>query len=98
MSDHQTRARDGAKPPPNAKLKPLSTNIVLAPGGRLGPSPKHATCEGRNQPGRFYTLYTEDDLRALLVDVGLTLRDVTRGTGRGLDGGASTWISVLAHD
>ncbi|MCA0963521.1 hypothetical protein [Salipiger bermudensis] len=98
MSDHQTRARDGAKPPPNAKLKPLSTDIVLAPGGRLGPSPKHATCAGRNQPGRCHGFRTEDDLHALLADVGLTLRDVTRGTGRGLDGSASTWISVLAHD
>ena len=71
---------------------------ALKPGGLLGLSLKEGTGEGRDRLGRFYTFYTEDDLRALLADVGLTLRDVTRGAGRGLDGSASTWISVLAHD
>ena len=98
MSDDQTLPRDDATPPPNAQPEPHSTDIVLTPGGRLGPSPKHATCEGRNQPGRCHGSRTEDDLRALLADVSLTLRDVTRGAGRGLDGSTSTWISVLAHD
>ncbi|MBR9893953.1 class I SAM-dependent methyltransferase [bacterium] len=71
---------------------------ALKPGGLLGLSLKEGTGEGRDRLGRFYTFYTEDDLRALLADVGLTIRDVTRGEGRGLDGSASTWISVLAHD
>ncbi|EAU44135.1 class I SAM-dependent DNA methyltransferase [Salipiger bermudensis] len=71
---------------------------ALKPGGLLGLSLKEGTGEGRDRLGRFYTFYIEDDLRALLADVGLTIRDVTRGEGRGLDGSASTWISVLAHD
>lgn len=70
---------------------------ALKPGGILGLTLKEGTGEKRDGLGRHYTYYTEEELRLLLGDAGLTVRDVTRGEGRGLDGSLSAWISVTSH-
>lgn len=70
---------------------------ALKPGGLLGLTLKEGTGEQRDRLGRFYTYYTEAELRSLLAAAGLTVTQVTRGSGTGLDGTASDWISVTAH-
>lgn len=71
---------------------------ALKPQGLLGLSLKQGTGEARDSLGRFYTYYTEDELRTLLTDAGLIVASVTHGEGRGLDGTTAPWISVIAHD
>ena len=70
---------------------------ALKPGGLLGLTLKEGTGESRDRLGRFYTYYTEDELRALLGAARLEVAQVTRGESRGLDGTTSQWISVSAH-
>ncbi len=70
---------------------------ALKPGGVLGLTLKEGQGEARDRLGRFYSYYTEPELRRLLADVGLRVDAVARGSGTGLDGTSSPWLSVLAH-
>ncbi|MDO6584216.1 class I SAM-dependent methyltransferase [Salipiger sp. 1_MG-2023] len=70
---------------------------ALKPGGLLGLTLKEGSGEARDRLGRFYTYYTETELRPLLDAAGLSVMDVARGSSSGLDGSAANWISVTAH-
>ncbi|WP_353473710.1 class I SAM-dependent methyltransferase [Salipiger sp. H15] len=70
---------------------------ALKPGGRLGLTLKEGQGEARDRLGRFYSYYSEPELRHLLAGAGLSVTSVTRGAGSGLDGTVSPWLSVLAH-
>ncbi|PVA10904.1 SAM-dependent methyltransferase [Pelagivirga sediminicola] len=69
---------------------------ALKPGGLLHIGMKTGTGEGRDALGRFYTYYTEDELRALLADAGLATQDSQTGASRGLDGQTAPWIVLTA--
>lgn len=70
---------------------------ALMPGGRFHIGLKLGTGEARDRLGRFYTYYEEDELLMLLRNSGLTPKKVTRGSGKGLEGSVSDWVSVAAH-
>lgn len=70
---------------------------ALTPGGVLMIGMKLGEGEARDKIGRFYTYYTEPDLSRHLAEAGFTLIDSTRGSGSGLDGTLSDWISIAAH-
>lgn len=70
---------------------------ALKPGGTLMIGMKLGTGEGRDRIGRFYTYYAAEDLERHLTDAGFTLRSRAFGSGTGLDGAVSDWISVAAH-
>ncbi|MCA0997466.1 class I SAM-dependent DNA methyltransferase [Alloyangia pacifica] len=70
---------------------------ALRPDGVLSLTLKEGQGEARDRLGRFYSYYTEPELRRLLADVGLRVDAVARGSGTGLDGTSSPWLSVLAH-
>ncbi|MCR8548318.1 class I SAM-dependent methyltransferase [Salipiger sp. P9] len=70
---------------------------ALRPGGLFGLTLKEGTGEKRDRLGRFYTFYTEPELRGLLAAAGLEIATVARGDSTGLDGTTSPWISLTAH-
>lgn len=69
---------------------------ALKPGGVLMIGMKLGDGEARDRLGRFYTYYTADALDAHLAEAGFTVRDRSLGSGTGLDGTLSDWISVAA--
>lgn len=70
---------------------------ALTPGGRVFLGLKLGTGEGRDALGRFYTYYSEADLRHLLTDAGFTVTGVELGHGAGLAGTDDPFILVFAH-
>ena len=74
-----------------------SFSLLHAPGGYLYLGMKLGTGEGRDALGRFYSYYSEAELRTALAVVGLTVSDVTTGTGAGLAGTTDPFILITAH-
>ncbi|MBF9050864.1 methyltransferase domain-containing protein [Roseobacter sp. HKCCD9010] len=70
---------------------------ALRPGGYLYLGMKLGTGEGRDALGRFYSYYSETELRTALEGLGLTVSDVTTGTGTGLAGTTDPFILITAH-
>jgi SAM-dependent methyltransferase len=70
---------------------------ALKPGGVFFIGMKLGRGEARDRLGRFYTYVTAEDLNRLLTDAGFTIDDRRFGSGPGLDGSISDWISVAAH-
>lgn len=70
---------------------------ALRPGGHLHIALKSGIGEARDTLGRFYTYYTEEELRGLLRDAGFTPVSCRTGTGEGLDGTIAPWIAMTAH-
>ena len=70
---------------------------ALRPGGYLYLGMKLGAGEGRDALGRFYSYYSEAELRTALAVVGLTVSDVTTGTGAGLAGTTDPFILITAH-
>ena len=70
---------------------------ALKPGGRFHIAVKTGTGEERDNLGRFYTYYTEQELTGLLEDAGLTVIDRREGCDRGLSGKKEPWIALVAH-
>ncbi len=70
---------------------------ALRPGGVLMIGMKLGTGEARDGLGRFYTYYTQEALMTHLTQAGFTIIDHKLGSGTGLDGSVSDFISVHAH-
>ena len=84
---------------PRASLPEHLSTIrrALKSGGLLHIGMKTGEGEGRDALGRFYTYYTEDALRGLLIAAGL--RPATSWTGRdtGLAGTQDDWSIIHAY-
>ncbi|MBE1285898.1 MAG: methyltransferase domain-containing protein [Rhodobacteraceae bacterium] len=70
---------------------------ALKPGGLFFIGLKLGTGEARDKIGRLYTYYSQDELEGLLSQAGFTIENTRFGSGAGLDGSVSDWISVSAH-
>lgn len=69
---------------------------ALKPGGALSLGMKLGRGEARDKLGRFYSYYSEDELREALATAGFTVLNTRRGNGEGLAGGVETFIVVQA--
>lgn len=70
---------------------------ALRPGGLFFLGLKLGEGEMRDRLGRFYTYFTETELRAALDGAGFTIISAVSDRGRGLDGSRSDYILILAH-
>ena len=70
---------------------------ALKTKGKLFLSLKLGTGQARDTLGRLYTYYEKEELRNFLQTAGFTWESHMKGSGQGLDGTVSEWISVLAH-
>ncbi|WP_113910653.1 class I SAM-dependent DNA methyltransferase [Roseovarius dicentrarchi] len=70
---------------------------ALKPGGLLHIGMKTGTGAGRDDLGRFYTYYTEAELRELLIAAGLTPARSWTGRDTGLAGTCDEWSILHAH-
>ena len=71
--------------------------LALTPGGLLHLGLKEGAGERRDKLGRFYTYYSEVELRGLLEDAGLIVISVDKGEEAGLAGKVEPWIIMVAH-
>jgi SAM-dependent methyltransferase len=67
---------------------------ALKPGGAFFIGLKLGSGEARDKIGRLYTYYSKEELDTLLTNAGFTVRNHRFGSGPGLDGSMSEWISV----
>ena len=72
-------------------------HLALKPNGAFVIGMKLGSDTARDRIGRQYTYYTSDALDQHLVDAGFTITDHEFGTGEGLDGSQSDYVSVTAH-
>ena len=72
-------------------------HAALKPGGAFYIGMKLGTGEARDSIGRKYTYYSADALQAHLTQAGFTVTDQRLGSGTGLDGSHSEWISVATR-
>ena len=70
---------------------------ALKPGGIFHIGMKTGKGEERDDIGRFYTYYTQDELNELLESAGFTVLDFTLGEGGGLSGKVEPWVTILAR-
>lgn len=70
---------------------------ALRPAGLFHIGMKTGTGDGRDSLGRYYTYYTEAELRALLSAAGFTPADSWTGRDAGLAGTTDAWIVIHAH-
>ncbi len=84
---------------PRAEFPDLLARVhnALKPGGALLLGMKLGKGEGRDQLGRFYAYYSEDELISLLADAGLSVKETKRGDGEGLAGIVETFVILHAH-
>ncbi|OIQ28641.1 MAG: SAM-dependent methyltransferase [Alphaproteobacteria bacterium MedPE-SWcel] len=75
----------------------LRLGRALVPGGRLTLGMKLGEGEGRDDLGRFYAYYSEEELRDLLDVLGYTVISARRGNGKGLAGAEETFVVLTAH-
>ncbi|TNJ41151.1 class I SAM-dependent methyltransferase [Phaeobacter sp. B1627] len=75
----------------------LRLGRALVPGGRLTLGMKLGEGEGRDELGRFYAYYSEEELRDLLGVLGYTVLGARRGNGKGLAGAEETFVVLTAH-
>jgi SAM-dependent methyltransferase len=68
----------------------------LEAGGVLGLGMKLGEGEGTDHLGRFYTYYTEDELRTHLAEAGFAVAEAIAGADRGLAGKTEPWLMILA--
>lgn len=72
-------------------------HCALKPEGRFHIAVKLGRGEHRDKLGRLYTYYTQSELTHLLILAGFTVTQVDLGSGSGLDGTPSDWVSLAAH-
>lgn len=70
---------------------------ALRPGGAFHIGMKIGSGSGRDKLGRFYTYYDQTDLSERLTRAGFKMKTVSLGSGSGLAGDVSPWITVLSH-
>ena len=70
---------------------------ALRPGGLFFLGMKLGTGEKRDELGRFYTYYTEDELSTYLKQAGFTITARKKWQGKGLAGGVEPFIAITAH-
>lgn len=70
---------------------------ALTEGGTLCLAMKLGEGEGRDELGRFYAYYSEDELREKLETAGFTVLGARRGEGKGLAGTAQEFVVLTAH-
>lgn len=70
---------------------------ALKPGGRLYLGMKLGSGEQRDAIGRFYTFYSEDELRDHLEHAGFTVASSREGADKGLAGTIDPFIIIQAQ-
>ncbi len=70
---------------------------ALKPKGIFFIAMKLGQGDGPDRLGRYYSYYTEDELKTYLQQAGFTVTDQKHGSGTGLDGSVSDWIGLAAH-
>lgn len=70
---------------------------ALKPAGIFHLGLKIGDGEIRDRIGRFYALYSETELNALLTSAGFHVTHRSFGEDAGLDGSSSPWIILTAH-
>lgn len=70
---------------------------LLKPAGLFHIGMKTGTDEKRDELGRLYTYYTEEELTDLLKEAGFTPFSSTVGQDVGLDGKMADWVTIAAH-
>lgn len=70
---------------------------ALRPKGWLYIGVKLGSGEARDEIGRLYTYFQEDEISHFIQEAGFTIKDTKFGSGLGLDGTPSKWISIVAH-
>ena len=70
---------------------------ALRSGGLFHIGMKTGTGEKRDEIGRLYTYYTEDELAGLLRAAGFTPFSSRTGAEPGLDGVVAPWVTIAAH-
>lgn len=70
---------------------------ALRSGGLFHIGMKTGTGEKRDEIGRLYTYYTEDELAGLLREAGFTPFSSRTGAEPGLDGVVAPWVTIAAH-
>lgn len=70
---------------------------ALKPGGTLLIGMKLGTGEGRDHLGRFYSYYSEDELKVFLTDAGFAVGYTRLGHGKGLAGSDDPFAVMIAH-
>ena len=70
---------------------------ALKPGGVFFIAMKLGQGEGTDRLGRFYSYYSEDELKTFLQKAGFEVTGQRLGSGTGLDGSMSDWIGLSAH-
>ena len=75
----------------------LAIHKSLKAGGKFCFSVKLGKGEARDKLGRLYTYYGQCELETLLCAANFTWENHFNGSGKGLDGSISRWISVFAH-
>ena len=76
-------------------LKAIHT--ALKPGGKLFLGMKLGTGEHRDDLDRYYTYYSEAEIREALTQAGFTVDRTVEGMGKGLAGSYDGFILVFAH-
>jgi len=69
----------------------------LRPNGYFYIGMKLGTGEHRDDIGRFYAYYNEDELTSHLEKAGFKIEDRSLSSGVGLDGKDAPWIMISAH-
>jgi predicted TPR repeat methyltransferase len=84
---------------PRAQMPEMLVRIhrLLRPQGVLHIGVKLGTGDTRDDLGRYYTYYQQDELEELLTSAGFTLITHILGSGTGLDGRSSDWIVIHAR-
>lgn len=72
-------------------------HTALKPGGALFLGMKLGTGERRDKIGRFYSYYSEGELRQALATAGFTAIETTCGEGVGLAGNLDPFILMTAN-
>lgn len=70
---------------------------ALRPKGMLSLGMKLGEGEGRDTLGRFYSYYSEKELRTHLAEAGFTVLRSRCGNGHGLAGAEETFVVLTAH-
>ena len=71
-------------------------HAALKPGGLFFISLKSGKGEKRDQLGRFYAYYQEDELEDLLLQTGFRPEHTRHGALRGMAGDVEDWFGVLS--